>query len=903
MTATSPEPTPTPTDAIAVIGMACRFPGAETPEEFWDNLRNGEESITFFEEAELRAAGVPDELISDPRYVRCGGGRLRDVAQFDAAYFGFDDSEAALLDPQHRLLLECAHEALERAGHDPAGFEGAIGIFGGVGGPHYLLHQVAANRAARQRSAGLAMSVAHEKDFATLRTAYLLDLRGPAIGVQTACSTSLVAAHLACQSLLAGECDMALAGGASVAALRTSGYLHDVDDVYSDDGHCRAFDAAATGMVGGDGAGIVVLRRLEDAIEAGDRVEAIILGSAANNDGAGKVGFVAPGVGAQRQVIEEALGVADVDPRTISYVEAHGTGTPLGDMIEVAALTDAFRASTSDRGFCGIGSVKTNIGHCNTAAGAASLIKTVLALRHGELPPTLHFAEPNPEIDFASSPFRVVTAREPWQSSGPRRAGVHAMAIGGTNAHLILQQPPPAPPAAEDAPEPELLVVSARTAEALERSIAALAAHLDATDASLADVAFTLRTGRRAHGLRRAIVAGSCTEAAAALRTLDVQTAAQVHPREVAWIANAGSAPTSAHRACHRQIDAFREAFDRAIAGFDPAVQAAARQALESTSPPSDPTTAAAVQLACECATAACWQARGVTARVVAGRGAGAVAAAHLVGALSLADAAHLCTALAGGGNALPPGLTWSTPASRWAAHDGEWMRADLWTSWPHWRAAFEAERVSVASIGASRAVICTDATPSADATSALPNGTDHEPRAAILRAAGDLWATGAEVAWNAMDRGRALRRVLLPTYPFERRRHWIDADEDLLAPTAPGAPPSDDRSTGGLRPRPAISSDYVEPAGEIQTCIATVWREVLGLERVGARDNFFEVGGRSLTGIRVMTRLRAELQVELALRQLFEAPTIAELATLVELERWDDDDSGGGDDREEIEL
>lgn len=708
------DPPPAPPDHIAVIGMACRFPGAPDVGQFWSNLLGGVESIPFLGEDELLAAGVDPELLARPQYVRSPGGMLEGIDLFDAAFFGFEEFEAALLDPQHRLFLECAYESLEHAGHDPEHDDAAVGVFAGVGGPHYLLHNVAAHPETMRKAGALGISLTHEKDFLALRTSYLLDLRGPSIGVQTACSTSLTATHLACQSLLNGECDMALAGGASIAALRPRGYLWNEDSIYSADGHCRAFDEKATGMVGGDGVGVIVLRRLEDALEAGDTVHAVIRGSAVNNDGSGKVGFIAPGVQSQRQVAQEALDLAEVDARSIGYVEAHGTGTPLGDMIEVSALTDAFRAHTEDRGYCGLGSVKPNIGHLNTAAGIAALIKTVLVLEHGEMPPSLNFERPSPQIDFEGSPFRVVTERRVWpEGSGPRRACVHAMAIGGTNAHLVLEQAPAAEPR-DVATGPQLLVLSAKTETALRTAETQLAEYLAAhPELELADVAFTLQVGRRALPWRRIVVASNLAEA-------------------------------TAH-------------------------------------------------------------------------------------------------------------LTADTPGDR-----------------------NHCERVD--RDGAT-----------------LPIGSTAEQ----LQSIGRLWLDGAALELESDAAPR--RRIPLPTYPFERKRYWIDPDDQADSPPLEGEATA--QASG--RVRPELVQAFVEPESDVERQVAEIWREVLGLDRVGIHDNFFEVGGRSLSGIRVMTKLRDGLGVELPLRQLFESPTVAGLAQHIEIRRWAD--SGGestdDDDREEIEL
>jgi acyl transferase domain-containing protein len=435
-------------EGIAIIGMAGRFPGAKNIDEFWLNLRDGVESISWFTDEELIAAGIDSEVLSERRYVKAGA-TLENIDLFDASFFGFNPQEASRMDPQHRIFLECAWEALEDAGYDSQTYSGKIGVYAGVGWNGYLLFNVAPDRQFLESAVGYQTLLGNDKDFLTTRVSYQLNLKGPSIDVQTACSTSLVAVSMACQSLLNYQCDLALTGGITVSSIPKTGYFYQEGGILSPDGHCRAFDAQAQGTVPGNGAGIVVLKRLEDAIADGDCIHAVIRGAAINNDGALKVGYTAPSVDGQAEVIAEALALAGVEPETISYIEAHGTGTALGDPIEIAALTQVFRASTEKAKFCALGSVKTNIGHLDAAAGIAGLIKTVLALKHQLIPPSLHFQQPNPKIDFNHSPFYVNHQLQEWKSNGhPRRAGVSSFGIGGTNAHVVLEEAPlTSPPA------------------------------------------------------------------------------------------------------------------------------------------------------------------------------------------------------------------------------------------------------------------------------------------------------------------------------------------------------------------------------------------------------------------------------------------------------------------------
>ena len=494
-------------DQIAVVGMSVRFPGARNVEEYWRNLREGVESIRFFTEEELRAEGVADELLQRDEYVRARA-VVDEVEYFDANFFGITAREAEIMDPQHRLFLECSWKALENAGYNSETFDGRIGLYAGVGVNSYFYSNISNNRALIESAGVLPTLMGNDKDFLPTRVSYKLNLRGPSLSVQTACSTSLVATHLACQSLLNGECDMALAGGVSVTFPQSVGYVYQEGGINSPDGHCRTFDALAQGTVGGNGAGIVVLKRLSEALASGDHIYAVIKGSAINNDGANKIGYTAPSIDGQAEVIAEALSIAEVEAETISYIEAHGTATPLGDPIEVAALTQVFRASTARQQFCALGSVKSNLGHLDAAAGVAGLIKTALALHHRELPPSLHFQEPNPQIDFEHSPFYVNTSLQRWEAEGPLRAGVSSFGIGGTNAHVVLEEAPRmSARVAEQGEGWQVVPLSARSPEALQRMSKALAEHLrQHAEVELSDVAFSLQVGRRHFGHRLAVV-------------------------------------------------------------------------------------------------------------------------------------------------------------------------------------------------------------------------------------------------------------------------------------------------------------------------------------------------------------------------------------------------------------
>lgn len=662
----------TATHHVAITGMAGRFPGAPDVAAFWDNLEHGREAVTFFTEPELLEAGVDPAQLARENYVRAKG-VLQDADLFDAAFFGYSPREAQTLDPQHRVFLECAWAALESAGCDPRTFEGRIGVFAGASLNSYLLFNVMANRRVMESNGSYQTLLANDKDFLATRVSYKFGLTGPGMTVQTACSTSLTAVHLACQSLLNGECDIALAGGVSVSVPLSSGYVYEQGGILSRDGHCRAFDADADGTVAGNGVGVVVLRRLTDALGAGDRVEAVIRGTAINNDGALKAGYTAPSAEGQAEVIAEALAVAEVDPRTIGYVETHGTGTPLGDPIEIAALTRAFREQPDDAGsddtslndtsfddtaYCAIGSVKSSVGHLDAAAGVTALIKTVLALKHRAIPPSLHFRSANARLGLESSPFFVNGELRAWPSGEtPRRAGVSSFGIGGTNVHVVLEEAPE-PEAETSSRRPaQLLTLSGRTAAALTANARRLADHLERDPAAdLADVSFTLGR-KRAFEYRRAVVSGSSHEAVHTLRAVEPDQAVRAteQPAPVALLfPGQGAQYVGMARDLYEHEPAFTRAFDECADLFTPHLDHDLRTLLFAADEPDAEKAAWELQqtsvaqpalFVVEYALAQLWREWGVTPRAMAGHSVGEFVAACLSGVFSLPDAVRLVAA------------------------------------------------------------------------------------------------------------------------------------------------------------------------------------------------------------------------------------------------------------------
>lgn len=651
-------------EPIAIVGMAARVPGAADIGEFWRNLVDGVESITTFTREEQVARGVSEEDVDDPSWVSKAP-YVEGYDQFDAGLFGLSAREAEILNPQHRLFLETCYSALNDAGTDPARYDGSIGVYAGTGGNQYLWENLVRNKKVWETRHGIGLATANSPNYVATTVSYRLDLRGPSFTIHTACSTSLVALHLACEALRGGECDMALAGGVNVEHPPATGYIG-VEGFTSPDGHCRPFDADANGTVWGSGVGVAVLKRLEDAIADGDHIHAVVRGNAINNDGAGKVGFSAPSVDGQAAAVAQAVGLAGIDPRTIGYVEAHGTGTAMGDPIEVAALSAVYTRATQDRGWCGIGSVKSNIGHLSQAAGIISVIKAVLTLKHGLIPPTINYERPNPAIDFDDTPFYVASTLSKWETDGgPRRAGVSSFGIGGTNAHVVLEEAPRAG-AAPLPPRPaHLLQVSAKTATALDAAVDRLAGHLAANeDLDLADVAHTLRVGRMEYPHRAAVVATDRADAVAALRDRKRRRKGESRatPPAVAFLFSGQGAQHAGMGAeLYRTEPVFAAAVDECAGLLTEHLGLDLRDLVFGTAPDADETlrqtryTQPAL-FTVEYALARLWQSWGVRPAAMIGHSIGEYVAATVAGVFTLPDAVRLVAARGALMQSMPPG-------------------------------------------------------------------------------------------------------------------------------------------------------------------------------------------------------------------------------------------------------
>ncbi len=993
---------------IAIVGIAGRFPGARTVEQFWRNLVEGAESITRFSEAELEDS-FPDEVRRAPNFVKARP-ILADVDQFDADFFGMYAREAELTDPQQRLFLECAWEALESAGCDPRSYAGPIGVFAGCSINTYFLQHVCGERRTLEEFTSsyqvgcYPMLMGAGQDFLATRVSYKLDLKGPAITLGTACSTSLLAVAQACQSLLLYQCDMALAGGVSISFPQKRGYLHQEGGMVSADGRCRPFDALATGTIFGSGAGVVALKRLADAIADGDHIYAVVRGCGISNDGAGKVGFTAPSVDGQAAAIEMAHAVAGIDARSVSYIECHGTATPLGDPIEVAALTKAFRTSTQERQFCALGSVKSNIGHLDAAAGVVGLIKTALSLDRGVLPATLHYVSPNPQIDFPNTPFYVNSELTPWpRGETPRRAGVSAFGVGGTNVHVVLEEAPRSAERASSGTASELLVLSARSETALAAVRSNLADFLRShPQVNLADIANTLQRGRRAFDHRSFVVA---CDAASAATKLDAPVAGngararQSSGTPVAFMfPGQGSQYPDMARDLYEGEPEFRLHFDRCIEICRPQLGTQLAAVIH----PGERTAEAAQRLmatkfaqpaifAVEYALAKLWMSWGIHPAAMIGHSVGEFVAAVLADVMSLEDALPLVAlrgqlmqelpggsmlavrlpeqdllpllspeisiaavngpalSVASGPNAAIEALervlegrgamsrrlhtshafhssmvdpiidplrtrleqvrlsrpnipyvscvtgTWiedaeATSAHYWARHARETVRfaagiSSVVARFPG-AALLEVGAGTVLSTLARQALQGKDV---AVITSLQDSQRAASDRDCMLEALGRLWTNGVEPNWSAL-RPQPARRVPLPTYPFERKRFWIDAPTaqrtapasahsgdaeparpEQISPAAPmipvgSPPPVALKNETEMNPQPSTSR-----IPELSAAIGAILEELSGMAPPSLTDpvSFLEMGYDSLFLTQVAQKIQSQMKVKITFRQL----------------------------------
>lgn len=806
-------------DDIAIIGMACRFPGAPNVDSFWNNLRNGVESIKFFSDEEVMAAGVTAERLREPGYVKAGG-VIDDIDKFDAAFFGVSPKEAKYIDPQHRLFLECTWTAMEAAGYGPGSHPRATGVYAAANLSNYLLFNILPTMGTAS-NINLQILMGNDKDYLATYVSYKLDLRGPSIAVQTACSSSLVAVHLACQGLIDGQCDMAIAGGVSLNLPEHAGYSTADAVILSPDGHCRAFDAEAHGTVPGDGVGVVVLKRLADALADGDTIHAVVRGTASNNDGSAKVGFTAPSVDGQAAVIAEALAMARATPESISYIEAHGTGTALGDMVEIAALTQVYGKRGDKPPHCALGAVKANIGHLWTAAGIAGFIKTVLLLKHRTFVPSLHFRAAHPQSALALSRFYVNTILRPWDNNqSVCRAGVSAFGIGGTNAHAILQEAPPVATSPRAVERGEHVLVLSAKSEALLKTLGQRYQDFltNAPGVSIGDLCYTASVGRTHHVHRLAICAADLPMLQVQLRAfLDGQSevcwqtgrALEASTRRLVFVCSGVQPPPSAMLAdLIEREPVFRRAWERCEDGLRRLSDASPSSCL---SLDDDPRYASLRACATNIALAELWRSWGVQPDAVLGLGLGEYAASMIAGTLSIEDAMFLAAShaqimedhagdSAHASSATPrldavrrsaaalvhsePRISWISSVSAQPVASSALINGAYWTHL--WASSRDETQVMSAlpTLGYRIVIELEDRRRGSTALAASMTRVDglwctalsseEGGQATTSQALAALYVRGVSINWRAYDATYQRRRVPLPTYPFERVRHWV---------------------------------------------------------------------------------------------------------------------------------
>ncbi|WP_446745077.1 amino acid adenylation domain-containing protein [Silvibacterium acidisoli] len=989
--------------AIAIIGMTGRFPSADSVEELWKNLSEGVESVTFFDRHELEPY---EQLLADKseRYVAARP-LLNHADKFDAGFFGIYPKEAATMDPQHRVFLECAWEVLERAGYDPAHTKDSVGVFAGCSMNTYFMRNLATGREFLEEFTGgyqvgnyVAM-LGNDKDFLPTRVSYKLNLRGPSMSVQTACSTSLVAVAQAAQSLLTYGCDMALAGAVSITFPQHRGYVPQEGGLASLDGHCRPFDHQASGTVFGHGSAVLLLKRLDDALADGDQVLAVIKGFALNNDGSVKVGYTAPSVEGQAQVIARAQKMAGVSADSITYLEAHGTGTPLGDPIEVAALKKAFRVTTSETAFCSLGTAKANVGHLDVAAGATGLIKTVLQMQHRQIPGLLHFEQPNPHLGIEGSPFKIDRTLRPWEANGtPLRAGVSAFGVGGTNAHIVVEEAP-GRRASDAGRDQHLLVWSAKTPGSLESLTASLVQHFHTDSTGIADAAYTLQTGRSSHALRRSVAVSSTEEAAALLAGSAAKEIASndkpfENPGVIFCFPGQGVQTIGMGRRLYETEAVFRDALDRCSKILTPLLGADLLDVLY----PAEATEASQTLLnqtlyaqpaifSFEYALAQLWLSWGIQPEAMIGHSVGEYVAACIAGVFSLEDALRMIAARCRLMQALPAGsmlavrrdeatvasllpatldiaavnspqlcvvsgptneidafiakldaekivsrklatshafhsrmvdpalapfaetvatVSFSEPkipyvstlTGKWATL-AEISQPAYWTRQLRHAVRFAdaiteilktPERILL-EVGPAETLVQLMRQIGGTAVLSSLGGLksrDSDERApedrAILNSLGKLWTLGTEIDWQSFHSGYVRNRVLLPTYPFERQRHWIDAP--AYQPSAQALPGTPSAATTAVPDTASTAEDFVMATVSSSDLMLSALKDMIadlsGTDLTGADADasFLELGFDSLFLTQLTQAIQGKYKLKLTFRQIMESyPTLDGLA------------------------
>jgi len=982
---------------IAIVGMDCKVPGADNLIQYWDNLCNGVESLTYFTDEQLLAAGVPGELINHPEYIKQGF-KINDIEQFDAGFFGFTPREAALMDPQQRILLESSWRLLESAGYNPDQYDGKIGVFAGSGTSKYLLKNIMSSINLDASPEIRQIWMGNDVNFASTVVSYKLNLKGPSVNVQTACSTSLTAVTLGVQALLNYQCDMAIAGGCSIEVPQDAGYLYIKGEVLSQDGHCRPFDKEGSGTLGGSGVGLVLLKRLEDAVSDRDNIIAVIKGAAFNNDGSAKVGYSAPSIEGERNAIQSAQVLSEIDEETITYIEAHGTATPMGDPIEVQALTEAF--STDKRNYCALGAVKANIGHLDAAAGTAGLIKTSLMLQNRKLVPSINYKETNPHIDLKNSPFYVNTRLRDWNPDcGVRRAGVSSFGIGGTNVHVVLEEAIEAR-SVQSHEEVQLLLLSAKSKTAFEKIAGQLLDYLENNEeADYRNALYTMNIGRKRFPYRGGVVCSSREDLLEKLKDgLSSTRRTNENEQEIVFLfPGQGVQYVNMARQLYDAKTVFRNEMNKCFeilkqqCGYDLSEVLFAEHENEECEESLKETQNTQIAVfAVEYSLSKQLMHWGITPKAMLGHSIGEYAAACLAGVFSLEDALKLTVMRGRIMQSMPKGemlyvnmteqeamkytgskvslalinsenrvvlsgdrealqeviaqingkrdyriihtshafhsymmqdaveamqevlstVSFSKPNIPIMSNvTGQWLKPEEATDAQYWiKHMLGTVRFKDASVnlgkknykyfievgpGKTLSVFMEDNLKAFDECHLFQTVRDVkntvDDNKFIAEFLKKAWVSGLHIDFAKYYEDEVLFRIPLPTYPFEKKRHWIAAGKKQVFEEAGESgvvlveQPSDQLSEDEDEyNRPDLSAKYEEPTNVIEESIVEILQDIMGIKPIGINDNFFELGGHSLMITQVILRIKELYDIELQLKLFIEAPTVKDVADIV---------------------
>lgn len=862
---------------IAIVGMAGRFPEARDINQFWQNIKNGKECITFFSDDELRKSGISENSIKDDSYVKASG-ILQDIEMFDAPFFNITPREAELTDPQHRIFLECVWEALENAGHAPEKYDGIIGVFGGTSMNTYLLNNISKTDA--MELAGIyPIMIGNAKDFLCTRVAYKLNLKGPCMTVQSACSTSLVSVHMACQSLLNGECDMAIAGGVAARVPQNAGYKYQDGGILSPDGHCRAFDKDAKGTVAGNGAGVVILKLLRNAIKDKNSIYAVIKGTAVNNDGALKVGFTAPSVEGQAKVIQEALSVANVSADSIGYIETHGTGTQLGDPIEISALSQVFQRSTDKKNFCPIGSVKCNIGHLDVASGVTGLIKTAIMLEKQMIPPSINYKSPNPNLDIENSPFFVNTKLREWKSNEKaRRATVSSFGLGGTNACIVLEEALDNGQKKNrvemiDKNEWSLIPISARTPDSFEKMREKFLNHFkENPEVMIGDVAYTLSMGRREFDYRFYCICKDTDEFVDYMShsNIDRNNWSKIENKErltVFLLPELETLDNEAIKDLYNCEKNFRDILEKCFGVIDENLGLLLNDVLfqDGIQERLNEKDKKLIQFSLQYALTAFFLKIGIVANMFAGNEIGAYVTLCVQNKLTLEEAV----------------LSISNDSSNKVVHllesEGDFIKIESQEDVKKIKTIFNANReksCSVIVMGSNYlseelAVKEYSLFYTLNCRKQKISGMAH-----FLNLVGCLWIKGFSINWNVLNEYSQCKRIHLPTYCFERKKYWIEANPSNLNVSSSVEIECKNKNAEGKK-----NVVKIEGLKELKSCLKNLLCNSIGVDRVDDNDDICELCGDSFEVLQLNNEIKEQFNLKMPLKNIIENNTVNKLS------------------------